>query len=357
MKDSILVLLSRCVSDNVDWFVKKYTKDESTLKNFIYTMMSTRVNENDRKLGDMLYEQLLKIPEERRTKTIQLLVTDFLNYMSNTSKNYFAAIIDVNSDCNLSCPNCANSEMNTCKDISWNLDELNQVINALKPYTRLIFVSGGEPFMNEFLIEAMKINQDVEFVVFTNGTMQKEYQRLIDKNLNNVFIMVSIDGPKEHHDIKRGEGVYESALKTIETMRQNGFLCGISSVIEEDTIDYILSEDYVELARDLDASTLYLLKEAHNQNETFINKYYQLSQEMENTAFKTFPAFNVPYNERTLSKDLCCLAGRQWLRVKADFEVTSCPFSNVTYGNILEQSSKEIVKELKNNKETPKSWC
>ena len=139
MKDAILGMLSRYVADNMDWFVKNYSKDSSTFKNFIYEIMSARKKEGDRKLADLLYEQLLKIPDERRKKTAELLTNDVLNYMSNTSKKYFAAIVDVNSNCNLSCSNCANAEINCTENINWSLEDINQVIKSLKPYTRLIF--------------------------------------------------------------------------------------------------------------------------------------------------------------------------------------------------------------------------
>jgi len=38
------------------------------------------------------------------------------------------------------------------------------------------------------------------------------------------------------------------------------------------------------------------------------------------------------------------VAGRQWFRVNANFEVTTCPFSNQTYGNIQVEKSKELTK-------------
>lgn len=357
MKNAILGMISRYVADNMDWFIKKYSKNSSILKKFLYETMSARKKDGDRKLADLLYEQLLKIPEERRKKTAELLINDALNYMSNTSKNYIATIIDVNSNCNLNCPNCANAYINCNDNINWSLEEINAVIKSLKPYTRLIFVSGGEPYMNLNLISAMEMNPDVEFVTFTNGSMQKQYKELVKRNLNNVFVMVSIDGNEQYHDYKRGTGVYQNAINAVKYLRKNGYLCGISSVVEKNNIDLLFSEEYLNFVKSLDASTLYFLKEAHCPNQKFNQKYFKLSEKLQNTIFGTFPVFNMPYNEKTLSKENCCFAGRQWIRVNANFEVTSCPFSQKTYGNIRKEETYQLVKKLKTNDEQPQSWC
>ena len=357
MKDAILGMISRYVADNMDWFIKMYSKDSSLLKNLLYEVMYARKNDGDRKLADLLYEQLLKIPEGRRKKTIELLTNDTLNYISNTSRNYFATIIDVNSNCNLNCSNCANAHINCRENINWSLEEIQSVIDSLKPYTRLIFISGGEPYMNRNLITAMEINSDIEFVTFTNGSMKKQYEELIRKKLNNVFVMVSIDGNQQYHDYKRGIGVYQNAVNTVKFLRENGYLCGISSVVEENNIDLLFSKEYLDFVKSLDASTLYFLKEAHSMNQEFNQKYFELSEKLQNTLFGTFPVFNIPYSEKTLSKESCCFAGRQWIRVNANFEVTSCPFSSKTYGNIKEEDTGQLVKSLKKNDEEPQSWC
>ena len=357
MKNSIMAFISRYVAENMDWFIQKYSSDSSVLKSFLYDSMSARKNDEDRKLADLLYEQLLKVPEERRKKTAELLINDVLNYMTNTSKNYFAAVIDVNSNCNLSCDNCANSMINCSENINWSLEQINAVVEALKPYTRLIFVSGGEPYMNPNLIDAIERNPDIEFVTFTNGSMLKQYEKAVERDLKNLFVMVSIDGNESYHDYKRGNGVYQNALNAIKYFREQGYLCGISSVVEENNIDQLFSEEYISFVRGLDASALYFLKDAHNGNEEFNQHYIELSDKLQNTLFGTFPVFNMPYCEKTLSKDKCCFAGRQWFRVNANFEVTTCPFSNQTYGNIQTEKSKELVKKLKNNEEPPKSSC
>lgn len=357
MKNAIMAFISRYVAENMDWFIQSYSGDSSVLKWFLYDLMSARKNEKDRNLADLLYEQLLKVPEERRKKTAQLLINNVLNYMYDTSKNYLAAVIDVNSNCNLSCNNCANSMINCSENINWSLEQINEVVEALKPYTRLIFVSGGEPYMNPNLIDAIEMNPDIEFVTFTNGSMLKQYENAVERDLKNLFVMVSIDGDESYHDCKRGNGVYQNALNAIKYFREHGYLCGISSVVEENNIDQLFSEEYISFARRLDVSTLYFLKDAHNGKKEFNQHYIELSDKLQNTLFGTFPVFNMPYCEKTLSKDKCCFAGRQWFRVNANFEVTTCPFSNPTYGNIQTEKLKKLVKKLKNNKELPKSGC
>lgn len=50
MKDAILGMISRYVANNMDWFIKTYSKDSSILKNFLYESMPARKKEGDRKL-------------------------------------------------------------------------------------------------------------------------------------------------------------------------------------------------------------------------------------------------------------------------------------------------------------------
>jgi len=94
-----------------------------------------------------------------------------------------------------------------------------------------IIFFGGEPLLGFDLLkhvvcyarkEAAKVGKTITFSILTNGTLiDEEIAAFFDEN--GVAVNVSIDGPKEIHDLARcfanGEGSYEVLIPKIELLR------------------------------------------------------------------------------------------------------------------------------------------
>lgn len=136
----------------------------------------------------------------------------------------FEIEIQLTSGCNLSCAHCfgsfskANAFQMDIEKVRFILDDMAQ-----KQIHRVTF-SGGEALTYKRIDECIQhaTNLDIETRVLTNGTIanQKVITRLINAGLRNVGI--SIDGDQEQHDLNRGVGNYERAIKAIKFFSESG---------------------------------------------------------------------------------------------------------------------------------------
>ena len=60
-------------------------------------------------------------------------------------------------------------------------------------------------------------------VAFTNGTLVDEEFCQEMKEVGNLMLAISIEGTPEVNDLRRGQGVYEKVMSTMDLLRSNGF--------------------------------------------------------------------------------------------------------------------------------------
>jgi uncharacterized protein len=145
--------------------------------------------------------------------------------------------LQVTQNCNLRCGYCSYSGLYNQRSHTKNvmsLDVMKKSVDfAIKRSTgtgRLnIGFYGGEPLLEinnmEKLIEYIKENyhgKNIEYSITTNGTVfnDKNIQFLKD---NNFSVMVSLDGPKELHNMNRvfvnGEGSFDKIMENIRYIK------------------------------------------------------------------------------------------------------------------------------------------
>lgn len=323
------------------------------LINFIFKLLRKISNhevETDfekRDLTSLFLKEFAKFPKEHQKKILSIFIKNTFNYFLNKDTAYFTAFVDINNRCNLHCPNCINNCLNNnSDDLTWSLEHLNEVFAKLKKKTKMIFIPGGEPFMNLNLIDSIEQNQDLLFFIFTNGTITSEYQKLVKKDLNNVVILFSIDGDKKYHDTKRGNGVFDIAIKNLRFLRENGVPCAVSSVVDSKNIDMLFSKENIDFIKENDVNALLFLKDAHDNNPDFMENYYNKSQELAKGLGMTFPIFNMPYMEKQSKlNDGLCVGGKLFIHINAYGEITSCPFDLKICGS-LDTASKLLNEQL-----------
>lgn len=160
--------------------------------------------------------------------------------------------------CNLCCEYCfLRSEENCNKnlepmsletgrkaiDLYWEMFNLskNSTVSTIDFY-------GGEPLTNPNLMGVVKYirEKDKEFgvhtriMVNTNGTLiTREFARKAKEY--NLFMVVSLDGPKDAHDRYRkdwlGEGSYDRVIKGLELLQKEGVETMISTVLTPSNLD------------------------------------------------------------------------------------------------------------------------
>lgn len=121
------------------------------------------------------------------------------------------------TSCNLRCKGCNTKQTQTRELTYLTADEILNFIDRYMAWIRRghveVFLCGtGEVFMHPELAElvrAITADNSLDLVIQTNG--QLDYLARFG-DLSRISFIVSIDGPKAHHEANRGKGTYDKAM-------------------------------------------------------------------------------------------------------------------------------------------------
>lgn len=143
--------------------------------------------------------------------------------------------------CNLECKNCyiesspRNDRLSylTAEDVRPYLEEIkNERLG-----TKLIGLTGGEPFLNPSIIPIIEtiLSFDFELLILTNANRvikkhQQSLLRIRDRHGDKLHIRISLDHfSSQLHDKERGAGSFEYTINQMHWLYINGFNISIAS--------------------------------------------------------------------------------------------------------------------------------
>jgi MoaA/NifB/PqqE/SkfB family radical SAM enzyme len=152
-------------------------------------------------------------------------------------------VLSVTSKCNLRCAGCFAGAIGTVTAAPAHpglglRDWYGVVDEAVRLGVMAFMIAGGEPFLLPDLVNLFRDNPDRLFLVFTNGTALQPSDYAILKNCSNTVIVVSLEGDRDLTDLRRGRGVYEKALGSLDRLQEAGVLTGIAVTIAPANIEY-----------------------------------------------------------------------------------------------------------------------
>lgn len=165
----------------------------------------------------------------------------------------------VSNACNMNCRYCQieknidkSDRINMSKEVAEKALKYF-LVNCDQERQSTINITGGEPLLNyevvRYIIKQTRaLLQSCRIVMFTNATLvTEEIARYL--NENDVFTIVSIDGPPNIHNENRnfsnGKPSYGRAIHGYNLLKQNNVKCGISAVLSgdwqsfEDSLEWI----------------------------------------------------------------------------------------------------------------------
>jgi radical SAM protein with 4Fe4S-binding SPASM domain len=169
----------------------------------------------------------------------------------------FALQIHITDRCNLSCQHCYNAN-HKAVDMDFELfkEAIDDFISLARIFrmNALILITGGEPTIHknffqmlDYLDQKMDEGFPIDVRILTNAiSIDRIMAENISKSRSVSEIQVSIDGPKEIHDIIRGSGNYEKTIRTIELLKELEINVAMSCVISK--INYKYAKEIVHVA-------------------------------------------------------------------------------------------------------------
>ena len=144
--------------------------------------------------------------------------------------------------CNLQCNDCYIESSPTNKNLQYiNLLEVKKYITEIKENhlgTKLIGLTGGEPFMNPYIVDILGYLLENKFkvLVLSNGMrpIEIKFKKLLAlPNLNNLTIRISVDHfKKKIHESIRGSNTWKKVIKNLIWLSNNDFNLNIASKIK-----------------------------------------------------------------------------------------------------------------------------
>ena len=207
------------------------------------------------------------------------------------------------------------------------------------------------------VIEKASKFPEILFPIFTNGTMMNdEYVGLFDENRNLVPVL-SIEGDEEITDSRRGKGVYNQLVDSMDLMRKNNIIFGASLTFTKGNLSSLVSREFIDKLHDFGCKVVFFIEyvpvngetvdlaPGDNERELLLNEITKLRREYSDMLFMSFPG-----DEKTSGG--CLAAGRGFFHINSHGGAEPCPASpysdiNVCDASLLEVLDSKLFKSLR----------
>lgn len=265
-------------------------------------------------------------------------------------------ISSIATDCNLTCKGCyarandiCGTEAKTTKE-ELTAEQWKKIFKeAAQMGINFNLLAGGEPLLRKDILKVASEVKDMIFPIFTNGTiMTPSYIDFFSEHLNLIPIL-SIEGCKEKTDDRRGQGVYNRVIRSMESLKERGLFYGASITITTENIDYATSTVYVNLLRDLGCKIIFYVEYVPSDADTrdlaldekgiakMETNLEGLRSQFDDVIFLSFPG-----DEKAMGG--CLAAGRGFFHISPDGKAEACPFSPYSDTNIAQTGLEEALR-------------
>lgn len=144
--------------------------------------------------------------------------------------------IYTNFDCNLSCDYCCVRSSPRAPRRELGLDRVRQIAAELGPLgVREVFVTGGEPLLLDDIADIVEcLSRAAPTTLLTNAALVKGERLAALSGLDRarVAFQISLDSPDSSlHDLHRGRGTWERALRGADALIAAGFRVRLAATL------------------------------------------------------------------------------------------------------------------------------
>lgn len=260
-------------------------------------------------------------------------------------------LMDPTSACNLHCTGCWASEYGNKLNLTF--EEMDNLITQGKELGIYFYMyTGGEPLVRkDDLIKICEKHNDCAFVAFTNGTLVD--QNFCDdlKRVGNLYLAISLEGTEESNDGRRGEGIYQKVMNSMELLKQNGCLFGTSICYTKNNIEYVTSDDFIQMEIDkgVKFSMYFHFMPVGNDGtpellptmEQRKYMYHRMKKIRDMKGGKGLFCFDFQNDGKYVGG--CIAGGKNYFHINANGDAEPCVFIHYSNANIKESTLLEIL--------------
>jgi MoaA/NifB/PqqE/SkfB family radical SAM enzyme len=265
-------------------------------------------------------------------------------------------ISSISTDCNLACKGCYARTNHICgakepdKKEELTAEQWKTIFSeAAQMGINFNLLAGGEPLLRKDILEAASQVREMLFPIFTNGTVISEtYLDFFSKHLNLIPVL-SLEGGRETTDERRGQGVFDRVICSMERLKERKLLYGASITITTENLHAATSSAYVNRLKDLGCKIIFYVEYVpteKNTNHLALDEEgiatMEINLEKLRTAYDDVLFLSFPGDEKAMGG--CLAAGRGFLHISPDGKAEACPFSPYSDRNIAQSGLKEALK-------------
>lgn len=265
-------------------------------------------------------------------------------------------IASIATTCNLQCKGCYARKNGIASDPGQSTkatltpEQWHTIFSdAAEIGVNFCLLAGGEPLTRRDLLEKIATVEDIIFPVFTNATLiGPQYIDFFRRHLNIVPI-VSLEGDAMATDNRRGKGVYQRALLSMEMLHKERLFFGTSITVTTENYREVTSLEYLRHLAELGCRLVFFVEyvpfDESTQHLAFKDEHVaemeqlleQRREEVKEMIFLSFPG-----DEKAL--DGCLAAGRGFFHIGPDGAAEPCPFSPFSDSNVATLGLKEALR-------------
>jgi MoaA/NifB/PqqE/SkfB family radical SAM enzyme len=248
-------------------------------------------------------------------------------------------VVSVTMHCNYDCQGCYSRGRPETGEMSG--EELDTLFSEAEATGLLaVVVTGGEPLSRPDILEIIRRHQKLLFVMITNGSFLTPEKAGFIRGLNNLLVLVSIEGCPADTDGRRGAGTHATALQAMAYLKEAGAFFGFAATNNMANSEYLGSDQFIDEVIRL-GCTVGLITEyvpcgprprldwimAEETRKAFRHRIVEIRSS------RPIVLVQFPQDEYG-EENLCTGAGRASLHINAQGGVEPCPFVPVSRDSI-----------------------
>ena len=262
-------------------------------------------------------------------------------------------IASIATTCNLQCKGCYARKNGIASDTptkaTLSPDQWHTIFSdAAELGVSFCLLAGGEPLTRRDLLESAAAIEDVIFPVFTNGTLIGALYTEFFKRHLNMIPVISLEGELTATDGRRGKGVFQRALLSMEMLQKEKLFFGTSITVTTENYHEVTSEDFLSHLASLGCKLVFYVEyvpfDESTEHLAFRDEHVaEMEQILEERReqYKEMIFLSFPGDEKAL--DGCMAAGRGFFHIGPDGSAEPCPFSLFSDRNVVRTGLRDAL--------------
>ncbi len=333
-----------------------------TYPKFVYNNMRDLISHPESKWMQFMFKSVDELdPNVLKMHVLNLAYEAGLAGMKKCKENEakydcnvpWLILMDPTSACNLKCTGCWAAEYG--HKLQLTNEDLDRVVTQAKELgTHFFILTGGEPMVRKNdIVWLAKKHHDCAFHLFTNGTLIDEEFCENAQKLGNISMALSIEGYEETNDDRRGVGVFQRVMHSMDLMKQYGLLYGASCCYTSKNYDVVTSDKFLDMLIDKGCRLVWYFhympvgKDASLEllptNKQRAYMFHRIREIRDMEGGKSI--FAMDFQNDGEFVDGCIAGGKNYLHINAKGDVEPCVFIHYSSANIKEVSLLEALQQ------------